>query len=95
MLASTMTSPPTKRMCMVSCSVTERADEMVVDSVVKSTVSLEPAMTRAMYLVPATGRRTVRERRVKLEMTCTRSVGDAAHAAGRVLSSKPRVLQRA
>ena len=90
-----MTSPPTKRSCRCNWIRTDGSEANDVDSIVKSPARLEPAMTRAMYLVPATGRRTVRERRVKLEMTCTRSVGDAAHAAGRVPESKPRVVQRA
>ena len=64
MLASAMTSPPTKRMRIVSCTVVKGADEMVVDRVVKNAVSFEPAMMRAMKLLPATGRRTVLERKV-------------------------------
>jgi hypothetical protein len=37
---------------------------MVVDRVVKSAVSLEPATIRAMKPLPERGLRTVRERRV-------------------------------
>jgi hypothetical protein len=59
-----MTSPPTKRICMVSWIVADGADEMVVDRVVKSAVSLEPATTRAMKPLPPIGRRTLRERSV-------------------------------
>ena len=59
-----MTSPATKRSCRCSWIRTDGSEANVVDSAVKSPARLEPAMTRAMHLVPSTGYRTVRERKV-------------------------------
>ena len=59
-----MTSPPTTRSCRCSWTLTDGSEVKDVDSEVKSAARLEPAMMRAMKLLPATGRRTVLERKV-------------------------------